>query len=159
MQLKVIKEYLKPLLKKHAYTTKAQTWWRDQGDFFIIINLQNFSWNLKDDVTFCFNIGIALKAIMKAPDNPTYHDLNISVRQDSYLPDLRIENRHKNKTGYLIRPDTNFDDFVKELKVDFEEEILPRLNHLKTINDCVEYYGDFTFWGEHLKRLIRENSL
>jgi hypothetical protein len=60
-----IKTYLKPTLKLRGYLTKGQTWWRDQGDFFIIINLQNFSFNTKDHVTFCFNIGIALKAVMK----------------------------------------------------------------------------------------------
>jgi hypothetical protein len=85
--------------------------------------------------------------------------VTVSVRQDSYLPDSRIEHKHKNKTGYLIRPDTNFEDFVKEIKIDFEDEILPRLDQLKTISDCVDYYNDFPFWGEYLKRAIRENSL
>jgi hypothetical protein len=161
IQSKFIKEHLKPLLKQHWYFTKGQTWWRDQGDFFIIINLQNFSWNRKDDVAFCFNIGVALKMIMKDPDSrtPGYNDLSVILRQDAYLPDSRSETKHKNKTGYLIGQHTNFEDFTKELKADFEEEILPRLDRLKTINDCVDYYSNFSFWGDHLKRTIRENSL
>lgn len=63
-----IKTYLKPTLKTFGYQMSGQTWWKDKGDFFTLINLQNFSWNSKDKVDFCFNIGVALKAIMKDVD-------------------------------------------------------------------------------------------
>jgi len=72
-QLIIIKTHLKPLLKSYGYATKAQTWWRNQDEFFIIINLQNFSWNSKEDVAFCFNIGIAIKKAMKNPENNSQH--------------------------------------------------------------------------------------
>ncbi len=28
--------------------TPGQTWWKDKGNFFNFINLQNYSWNSKD---------------------------------------------------------------------------------------------------------------
>ena len=56
-QKELIKNYLKPTLKDYGYKTSGQTWWKDKGEFFTLINLQNFSWNNKDNVDFCFNIG------------------------------------------------------------------------------------------------------
>jgi Domain of unknown function (DUF4304) len=153
----IIKTCLKPLLKGDGYSTKTQTWWRDQGDFFVLINLQNFSWNTKEDVAFCFNIGIALKSAMQNPNstNPTYHDLTIPIREGAYLPDSRKTGKYKNNTGYIINSKTDIDDFIKEMKIDFENEILPRLETLKSIVDCVHYYENYPFWGDRLKSLIK----
>lgn len=71
--MEIIKTYLKPTLKQFGYQTSGQTWWKDNGDFFTLINLQNFSWNSKDSVDFCFNIGVAVKATMtdKTKKKPT----------------------------------------------------------------------------------------
>jgi hypothetical protein len=160
MQLALVKMYLKPLLKQNGYSTSAQTWWRDQGNFFVVINLQNFSWNNEDDITFCFNIGIALKATMQGPatNKAGYKDLTIHLRDSAYLSDLRTKSRFKSNDGYVIDSKTDDDAFLKEFKIDFEQEILPCLDRLKTIGDCLNFYGTFPFWGDHLKGvLIRHN--
>lgn len=60
-----IKTQLKPQLKNAGYQISGQTWWKEKEEFFTVINLQNFSWNNKDNVDFCFNIGIALKANLR----------------------------------------------------------------------------------------------
>ena len=60
IQAKFIKTYLKPTLKLHDYKTSGQTWWKNMGDFFFVINLQNSQWNSKEEISFCLNIGIAL---------------------------------------------------------------------------------------------------
>jgi hypothetical protein len=155
----LIKTYLKSLLKRHGYLTNVKTWWRDQGDFFIVINLQNFSWNSKEDVTFCFYVGIALKTAMKNPksNKPTLYDLTVPIRHGAYLPDSRKAGRYKNKTGYIINANTDINDFIKEMAIDFEEEILPQLDKLKTVADCVSYYEPFPFWGDQLKRIVSKN--
>jgi hypothetical protein len=63
---------------------------------------------------------------------------------------------YKTKTGYIINQNTDINDFIKEITINFEKEILPRLDKLKTLKDCVDFYGKFPFWGEHLKKTIRE---
>ncbi len=45
------------------------------------------------------------------------------------------------------------------MSIDFEIGILPRLDTLKSLKDCVELYGGLLFWGDHLKRIISENNL
>ena len=118
-----IKSYLKPILKQHGYLTSGQTWWRDHGEFYIIINLQNFSWNTQNNVDFCFNIGIALKSQMKDIfKKPTHFNLTIPIREGSYLPDSRKETIYRKKTGYFINQDTDLDIFINEAKIDFEEK-------------------------------------
>ncbi|MGZ3764571.1 MAG: DUF4304 domain-containing protein [Mucilaginibacter sp.] len=154
-----IKSYLKPKLKISGYSTNGQTWWRDMGTFFIIINLQNFSWNTKNDVNFCFNMGIGLKSKMKdLSKKPTYFDLTIQIREDAYLSESRRNHPYRNKNGYVINLNTEIDDFINELKIDFEENILQEFEKLKTINDCVKYYEKFPFWGNHLIEIIKTDN-
>ncbi|MCO5950650.1 DUF4304 domain-containing protein [Mucilaginibacter flavidus] len=160
MQLKFIKEYLKPLLKQQGYLTKGQTWWRGNDDFFTIINLQNFSWNLQDDVSFCFNIGVGLKATMKNPKaSPNIHDLTVGLRQGAYLTKAKEFNKHRNQTGYSVKTGDEFVEFVSIITADFEHDILPKLSDLKTLKDCVDYYEGTPFWGDNLKRVLIENNI
>ena len=161
IQTEFIKTYLKPALKSFGYLTSVQTWWKDKGDFFILINLQNFSWNSRDNVDFCFNTGIALKDSIKDINkkNPTVHDLNVYLREGFYLPDNRKEYKYKNKTGYTLNSNDYLFDFITELKVDFENYILPFLENLNTLQDCIEKFGDITFWGDNLRKVINEKNL
>ncbi|MDQ6758190.1 MAG: DUF4304 domain-containing protein, partial [Bacteroidota bacterium] len=156
-QVEFIKTYLKPTLKKHGFSTSGNTWWRNCGDFFIVINLQNYSWNDKDNIDFRFNMGIALTATLADPQKKKadQHDLTVYVSENFHLPANRQEYKYKNNVGYSIKSDTDLDDFIIELFYDFEKEILPRLDNLKTLNDCIEFYKA-TFWVDNLKKLITQ---
>ena len=149
---------MKPTLKNIGYHTSGQTWWKDKGDFFTLINLQNFSWNSKDNVDFCFNIGVAVKATMKDNEKkkPTVHDLTVYLREGFYLPDRRKEYKYRNKTGYKLRQDTDIIDFTSELKSDFENFILPYLDKLNSLKDCIDKFGNLTFWGDKLIKVIEK---
>ncbi len=160
-QTEFIKTYLKPTLKSFGYQTSGQTWWKDKGEFFTLINLQNFSWNSKDSIDFCFNIGIALKATMRDSNRkkPTVHDLTVYLSQGFYLPDSRQEYKFKNKTGYTLTNAVVLTEFTVELKSDFENHILPFLDKLNSLQDCINTFENITFWGDNLKKVIEENKL
>lgn len=159
-QKEFIKTFLKPKLKEWGYQTSGQTWWKDKGDFFNVINLQNYSWNSKDSVDFRFNIGIALKATLKDENKkkPTYNDLVLHLDEGTFLPD-RKKRKFGNNQGYSINDRTDLNEFLDSLTVDFEKYILPELDRPETLSDCVEFYGRFTFWGDNLKRRINELGL
>ncbi|RTL56146.1 MAG: DUF4304 domain-containing protein [Sphingobacteriales bacterium] len=159
-QTAFIKTYLKPVLKIHGYSNSGQTWWKDKGDFFNIINLQNYSWNSKESVDFRFNIGIALKALLldEQKKKATYNDLAIHLDEGTFLPD-RINRKYGDNQGYSITEKTDLDEFISAVKTDFENYILPKLDEPKSLHDCVQYYGHLSFWGERLKILIKENKL
>ena len=159
-QTEFIKTYLKPTLKQNGYQTSGQTWWKDKGDFFNVINLQNYSWNSKDNVDFRFNIGIALKATVKDEQKKkvTYNDLTTHLDEGTFLPD-RKNRIFGNNQGYSITDDTNVDEFIIAMKTDFETYILPGLEEPKTLADCIKFYERFPFWGDNLKRVIVEHKL
>ena len=159
-QTEFIKSYLKPTLKQNGYQTSGQTWWKDKGDFFNVINLQNYSWNSKSNVDFRFNIGIALKATVKDEQKKkaTYNDLTTHLDEGTFLPD-RKNRKFGNNQGYFITENTNFDEFIIAMKTDFEIYILPRLEEPKTLADCIKFYEEDPFWGDNLKRVITENKL
>jgi hypothetical protein len=160
-QTDFLKVYLKPTLKTYGYLNKGQTWWEDKGDFFTLINLQNFSWNNKDSVDFCFNIGIVLKATMKDTEKkiPSVHDLTVHLRAGFFLPSDRQEYKFKNKAGYTITTVTDLVNFIAEIKSDFETHILRYLSNLKSLEDCIRCFGEVSFWGANLKRVVEENNL
>jgi hypothetical protein len=159
-QTALIKTYLKPALKLHGYSTSGQTWWKDKGDFFNIINLQNYSWNSKESVDFRFNIGIALKALLRDEQKKkaTYNDLIIHLDEGTFLPD-RKNRKFGDNQGYSITEKTDLDEFVSDVKKDFENYILPKLDEPKSLQDCIQNYGQLSFWGERLQILIKENKL
>ncbi|WP_439879776.1 DUF4304 domain-containing protein [Pontibacter sp. MBLB2868] len=159
-QKEFIKTYLKPTLKEWGYQTSGQTWWKDKGEFFNVINLQNYSWNSQDSVDFRFNIGIALKAIVKDENKKkaTYNDLTVHLDEGAFLPD-RKKRKFGDNQGYSITNNTDLEEFKDSLIFDFEQFVLPELDKPKTIEDCLEFYGKFTFWGDNLKRQLKELGL
>lgn len=161
IQTEVIKTYFKPTLKEHGYYLNGQTWRKDKGDFFIIINLQNFSWNSRESVDFCFNVGVALKVTMNEDElkSPKAHNMSVYLREDFYLPNERKTHKYRNKSGYTMSQTTNLSEFKKEFKKDFEEFVLPFLNKLNSIDDCLEHFGNIAFWGENLRKVLIENKL
>lgn len=159
-QTEFIKSYLKPTLKQFGYQTSGQTWWKDKGDFFAVINLQNYSWNSKKSVDFRFNIGIALKATLKdgQKKKATYQYLTTHLDEGTFLPD-RKKRKFRDNQGYSIKGDTDLNEFINALKDDFEVYILPNLDRPNSLADCIEFYGQFPFWGDNLKRVIKENKI
>lgn len=160
-QATFIKTYLKPILKELGYHNNGATWWKDKGSFFILLNLQNFSWNNRNSVDFCFNTGVVLKATMRDPNRikPTIHDLTVYLREGFYLPEYRRIYQYRNRTGYILVDRDDIVIFISELKKDFEHYILPFLDKIMTIQDCLDAFGDTSFWGDNLKRVIRENQI
>ena len=159
-QTDFIKFFLKPTLKEWGYQTSGLTWWKDKGEFFNVINLQNYSCNTKENVDFRFNIGVALKATVKDEKKrkATYHDLSVHLDEGAFLPD-RKNRKFGNNQGYSITGATDLKEFTESLKTDFESYILPELEKINSLEECLIFYGQFEFWGERLKNDIEKHNL
>lgn len=154
----VIDGYLKPKLKDEGFKKSGKTWWKSKGDFYIVINMQDSQYNTFDEVCFCFNIGIALTKKIADPTKKkiTHYDTVVSLREASYLNSSRRTHKFRHGLGYLITAHTNVEEFTEQLKADFESDIFPILNKLENIDDCLEFYGKVVFWGDQLKRQLKE---
>lgn len=159
IQKEIIKTYLKPVLKEWGYSTSGQIWWKMKGEFFIVIHLQNSQWNSADHVSFCFNIGVGLTARLQPNKKPpvSLHDILTRMGERAYLSEERVNHKYRegsSLSGYLITNQTSTEDFIRELRIDFEEEILPKLNALQTMEDCIAFYRPFPVWGKHLEKAV-----
>jgi hypothetical protein len=159
-QAQFVKTYLKPTLKYFGYQTSGQTWWKDKGEFFNVINLQNYSWNTKNNIDFRFNIGVALKATVKDDQKKkaTLYDLTTHLSEGTFLP-IGKKRKFGNNQGYSITDTTDLDEFIDAIKSDFEAYILPALEEPNSLTECIKFYDRFPFWGDKLKRIITEKKL
>ena len=149
IQLKFIKTYLKPTLKERGFKTSGQTWWKDKGDFFIVINLQNSQWNSKEELSFCLNIGIALTSLLadKEKKKVNHFDIIPHLRQNAYLTPERLQSISKGGSlGYKITDKTSLTEFIADFKIDLEQNILSVLDSFYTLEDCIKFYDKFEFW-------------
>lgn len=157
-QQEIIRSYLKPKLKEEGFKTSGINWWKRKGDFFLFINLQSLRWNSSDHVNFCFNIGVALTARLADPakKKATYDDISAQVREEDLLPEDRKMHTYRKDSsfGYLITSDTDINDFIKEFRIDLEEVILPKLQSLNSLSDCINFFEPFGYWGYNLKMTI-----
>jgi len=155
-----IKDYLKPKLKELGFKTTGNNWWKNMNEFFVVINLQNSQWNEKNELSFCFNLGIALteKLEDKEKKKATHFDLAVPLREDAFLRKDRLKHKYRQDSwlGYLINEKTEIEDFIKEFKIDFEENILPKLLRMESLNDCIEFYSQFDLWKDTFERQVEE---
>lgn len=154
-QKEIVTKTLKPLFKKWGYKTAGQNWWKINGDFFNVINLQNFSWNTKDKVDFCFNFSTGLsKTITKKP-RVAIHDGITYQREPSFLPDIKTS--HRDRLGYHITAQTNIEALNDEIGKDFEFTILPKLDSLNSVDALLGFYKEGVF-ADSLKVALKNEG-
>lgn len=84
--------------------------------------------------------------------------MTVHLDEGTFLPD-RKKRRFGNNQGYSITNNTDLKEFIDTLNIDFEQFILPELDKPITVRDCLEFYGKFGFWGNNLKRQLKELGL
>ena len=159
-QTKFIKLHLKPFLKSRDYKNSNQTWWKDRGDFYNVINLQNFSWNSKDKIDFIFNLGIALKATLKdrTLKKVTHFDCVTHLGDVAFLPDSK-NRRFGSNLGYEIKSETDLDDFMISFFNDFSNYVLPKFEEPSNLKELIVFYKQYEFCGNQLEKQIEINKL
>jgi len=150
-QLLFIKNSLKKLLKEEGYKTTGNKWWKVNEPFFNFIELQNFSWNSRNSVDFCFNFTTGLTSDLKNLNKPTIHD-GIPYIRESYF-DVTKNNYWSGANGYHIDNTTDLDKFTEHVLNDFKLLILPKFNLLTDEESILRFYSD-EFWGPRVKQSL-----
>ena len=150
-QMAFIKDSLKPLLKAAGYKTAGNKWWKLSDPFFNFIELQNFSWNSKNSVDFCFNFTTGFMADINNPNKPTIHD-GITYIRESYF-NIDKNDYWNGVNGYHIDHNTDLQKFSEQILSDFNSSILPPFNALTNEDSIALFYSD-EFWAPRVKQSL-----
>lgn len=145
-QIDFINTYFKPTLKKYGYRFYGQTYFKLGGEIIPLINFQNYSWNSQNNVEFRFNIGFTTNDNIKNAKKAkiSFSESWVQLSEGDYLE--KENHSFRNEIGYVIDDSTDLSDFTLELRDDFEKHILPKLDSMKTIDDCLDFHKKIEFW-------------
>lgn len=119
----VVKQVIKPLLKKCGFSTAGLDWHREIDDSFIIIHMMNSQFNsIVTGASFRFHISAVKKGeIRNKLSNQWIYNQECELNQFNFLP-----------------TDTPVEDICRQIGEDFEKYILPELCAVKSYKDFLE---------------------
>lgn len=150
-QIIFIKESLKPLLKEAGYRTYRNRWWKINEPFFNLLELQNFSWNNRNSVNFCFNFTTGFVKDIADLDKPNIHEGILYIRENYFnIPNNQFWLKGN---GYHIDDKTDLALFTQQITNDFKIMILPKFSQLIT-DDAIRLFYNDDFWGPRVKKRL-----
>lgn len=151
----VIKQVIKPLLKKYGFSVSGSDWHREMDDFYIIIHMTNSQYNsISWGACFGFQISAVKKEELKGELSKQWlYSQMTALNQFSFLPYLGMLSPYYAGTMYKIDgyqnylpSDTPIENICRQIEEDFGTYILPELC-------AIESYEDFlTLRLQKLKR-------
>ncbi|WP_394926181.1 DUF4304 domain-containing protein [uncultured Robinsoniella sp.] len=154
----VLRETIIPAIKNAGYSKCGQTYYRQRRECCMMLRMQNSRFNSQaTGYDFWFHIGVLPKE--EAQDRQKLKEWwggIDSVQEDILLPDCGMLNPYRNgRMGYCIDPyknyqpqDMDIDDIKQMLHRDFSEYILPRLDHIQSVEE----------WEEQKKMWMMQND-
>ena len=143
----VVKQVIKPLLKKCGFSTAGLDWHRETDDSFIIIHMMNSQFNsIVTGANFRFHISAVKKdEIRNKLSKQWIYNQECELNQFNFLPycgtlspyysgDMYKIDGYKN----FLPTDTPVEDICRQIGEDFEKYILPELSVVKSYEDFLE---------------------
>ena len=143
----VIKQVIKPLLKKCGFSTAGLDWHRETDDSFIIIHMMNSQFNsIVTGANFRFHISAVKKdEIRNKISKQWIYNQECELNQFSFLPYCGTLSPYYSTVWYKIDgyknylpTDTPVEDICGQIGEDFEKYILPELCVVKSREDFLE---------------------
>ncbi|MDR2221473.1 MAG: DUF4304 domain-containing protein [Flavobacteriaceae bacterium] len=143
---KIVSEYLSPLLKSNGFTKgRGNNWTRTNGDIFSRITIQKSKSRVEKEVSFRFYLHICPDGIQNTKviiDNKAmdwiFNEQSYAIEFEDVLSKERKVfkfNNHGWLGWYVIFRENACDQLLNdELKVDFENYILPVVDKINTLD-------------------------
>lgn len=140
----VVKQVIKPLLKKYGFSTGGFDWRREMDDSYLIIHMMNSQFNsISTGASFRFHISAVKKdGISDQLSNQWAYHQGCELKQFSFLPYCGMLSPYYSGDMYCIDgyknylpTDTPLEDICRQIGEDFGVYILPELYALKTYED------------------------
>lgn len=140
----LIKQVIKPLLKKCGFSTTGSDWHREIDDGYLIIHMMNSQFNsIVTGVSFRFHISASRKNEIKETLSKQWiYNQNFELMQCDFLPYCGMLSPYYYAREYKIDGYKNFlptdmpvEDICRQIGEDFEKYILPELCAIQTYED------------------------
>lgn len=143
----VVKQVIKPLLKKYGFSTAGLNWHREIDDSYIIIHMMNSQFNsILAGARFRFHISASKKdEIRNKLSEQWIYNQEYELQQFDFLPYCGMLSPFYSPAMYQIDgyknflpTDTPVEDICRQMGEDFEKYILPELCAIKSYEEFLE---------------------
>lgn len=143
----VVKQVIKPLLKKCGFSTSGIDWHREIEDSYIIIHMMNSQFNsIVTGANFRFHISVSKKdEIRDRLSNQWVYNQICELSQFDFLPYCGMLSPYYSGDMYKIDgyknylpSDTPVEDICRQIDEDFGQYILPELCAVKSYEDFLD---------------------
>lgn len=140
----LIKQVIKPLLKKYGFSTGGLDWRRETDDAYIFIHLQNSQFNsIGTGVRFRFHISASKKEkIVEKLSNQWIYNQACHLAPSDFLPYCGMLSPYYSGDWYKIDgyknylpTDTPIEDICSQIGEDFDKYVLPELSAVQSYED------------------------
>lgn len=143
----VVKEMIKPLLKKFGFTTKGVDWYLETDDSYVIIHMHNMQFSsIITGGCFRFHISVSPKNNIKEKiNNQWIYNQGYELKQFDFLPYCGMLSPYYHGDCYQIDgykdylpTDVPVEDICAQIGKDFGEYILPELSRVRSYEDFID---------------------
>ncbi len=141
----LIKQVIKPLLKKYGFSTGGLDWRRETDDAYIFIHLQNLHYSdISTGARFCFHISASKKDEIreKLSNQWMYNQFTNELKSFNFLPYCGLLSPYYSADWYQIDgyknylpTDTPIEDICSQIGEYFDKYILPELSAVQSYED------------------------
>ena len=161
----VVKQVIKPALKKCGFSTSGLDWRRETEDAYIIIHMQNSQFNdIANGASFRFHISASKKEEIRGKISEQWmYNQGCELKQFDFLPYCGMLSPYYSGDMYKIDgyqdylpTDMPVEDICRQIGEDFETYILPPLCALTSYEDFQKLRADkLARYKEKEIRLLR----
>jgi hypothetical protein len=139
----ILKDYLIPLFKNNGYTKEGNSWIKSNGEILIRISIEKSRSRMSREVSFRFCVGMCPIVIKDVKvevygnvEDWAWDERSCNAEIEEFLPKERKKykfEKHGWLGWYVIFRENACEKLLnEELKVDFENYLLPLLDKIKT---------------------------
>ena len=146
---RVVKEVIRPLMKKEGFKSKGLTWFKELEDVWLIVHMKNGRFNNEfTGFSFEFLFSITEKSELSEAikiEQEWIRNQMCDISQSAFLPYERFLTPYMTTRGYQIdgyrnnKPtDYPIESIMTHVREDFEQYIFPELSKVHSLSDWNE---------------------
>lgn len=140
----VVKEVVKPLMKKAGFKCKRTEWWKELEDGFLFVHMKNSQFSgATTGICFSFQFSASYKDELrdKVEKQWLYNQMSC-IEEELFLPYCGYLAPNRTTSGYRIDgyknylpTDVSVEEIMTQIQEDFKIYIMPEIEAVKNVDD------------------------